>query len=155
MLAAVQVALAVLPNIELVSALIIACTLLLGLRALYPVYVFVLLEGLLYGFGAWFVCYLYVWAALVLLTWALRRALFGALSWALLCGMFGLVFGALCALPYLFVGGWPAALAYWVSGIPFDLLHGAGNTLACALLLRPCTRVLRAGFTAYGVACKE
>ena len=49
---AVQVALSPLPNIELVSILCLVYTLTFGVRALGAIYVFVLLEGLLYGFGS-------------------------------------------------------------------------------------------------------
>lgn len=55
-----KLALASLPNIELVSFWIILFTLTIGYRALYAVYGFVLLEGILYGHtplvGCVFVC---------------------------------------------------------------------------------------------------
>ncbi len=35
--------------------------------------VFILLQGVLYGFGLWWVMYLYVWYLLALLAWLLRR----------------------------------------------------------------------------------
>lgn len=136
MLIVVQVALAVIPNLELVSLLVIIYTALLGARALYPIYIFVLVEGLIYGFGLWFINYLYVWAVLFAVT-LLCRKVTGVLGWALISGGFGLVFGALCAIPYLFIGGFNAALAYWVSGIPFDIAHCIGNTAAALLLYKP------------------
>ena len=34
------------------------------------------------------------------------------------------------------------ALAWWVSGIPFDLLHCAGNFAMALVLFRPCRQVL-------------
>ena len=36
-------------------------------------YLFALLEGLVYGFGMWWIMYLYVWPALVLITWLLKK----------------------------------------------------------------------------------
>ena len=53
-----QVALAALPNVEIVSLLVILYALLLGRQAFLVVYAFVLLEGCLYGFGLWWVSYL-------------------------------------------------------------------------------------------------
>ena len=54
----VQLAFAFLPNIELVSLLIILYTRHLKYRALPVIYVFVLLEGLIFGFGIWWIIYL-------------------------------------------------------------------------------------------------
>ena len=47
----------------------------------------------------------------------------------------------LLALPYLAGGPW-AALSYWVAGIPFDLLHCAGNFVMALVLFQPCRKVL-------------
>lgn len=138
-----QVALSLVPNIELVTLLIIAYTMVLGARALYPIYIFVLAEGLLYGFGLWFINYLYVWTLLAAVVLLLRRRIENRFLWAIVSGLYGLFFGALCAIPYFFMGGASTALAYWVSGIPFDLLHAAGNVITALLLLAPCCRVLR------------
>ena len=137
-----QVALMFLPNIELVSLLLIVYTRVFGRRAFYPLAVFILLEGALYGFGLWWVSYLYVWPLLVGITLPLRKNQ-SALLWAILSGGFGLLFGALCSIPYLFAGGPAAAISYWVAGIPFDLLHCAGNA-AAALLCGPLTRLFEA-----------
>lgn len=135
-----QVAMASLPNIEPVTLLLMCCALVYGAKALWPCGIFVALEGLVYGFGLWFVSYLYVWALLVLLTLLLRRSGYVVLT-ALAAG-FGLGFGALCAIPYLFIGGWEMAFSWWVAGIPFDLLHCAGNAVVCGALLRPLSGAL-------------
>ncbi len=122
----VQVVLAFLPNIELVSLLIILYTLVLGRKALYIIYVFAIVEGLVYGVGLWWFNYLYVWTVLYLVVRLLRNQQ-SALLWAIVSGGFGLSFGALCSIPYFITGGIPSGMAYWVAGIPFDLIHGASN----------------------------
>lgn len=137
-----QVALAALPNVEIVSLLVILYSLLLGRQVLFIVYGFVLLEGCLYGFGLWWVSYLYVWALLAVSALVLRRRSVPALGWAAVSGFFGLGFGALCALPYLVVGGPAAALSYWLAGLGFDLIHCAGNFVLCLLLFTPLRRLL-------------
>ena len=48
-----QVFLAFLPNIEIVSFLIILYTLVFGRKVFLMIYTFILLEGILYGFGLW------------------------------------------------------------------------------------------------------
>ena len=55
-----KLALASLPNIELVSFWLILFTLRMGYRTLYAVYGFVLLESILYGVHLWWIAYLYV-----------------------------------------------------------------------------------------------
>lgn len=139
-LVVVQVGMSFLPNIELVSLLLILYGIALGRYALLPLYVFVLVEGLIYGFSLWWFNYLYVWLPLVLLAIAFRKNR-SALFWALVSAVFGLCFGGLCAIPYLFIGGPGAALAYWTAGLYFDLLHCGSNFLLALLLFRPLLRL--------------
>ena len=139
---AAQVAMAPLPNIEPVTLLILLFGRLYGWQTLFAIAVFVLLEGLIFGFGLWWVAYLYVWAVALMLAVLFRR-LDSALGWAALSGLFGLCFGGLCALVYLPIGGPALFFTTLVSGIPFDLLHAAGNFALMLLLYRPCTAALR------------
>lgn len=62
----------------------------------YTLAVFVLLEGLLYGFGLWWFSYLYIWAILAVAAWLFRK-MESRLGWGLLCGFYGLIFGTLTA----------------------------------------------------------
>ena len=137
-----QVTMAQLPNIEPVSLLLMVFTRVFGLKALLIAYVFVLLEVLLYGLSLWTVNYLYVWAVLCLAVYALR-GLRQPVLWAAALGAYGLLFGLLCAIPYLFLGGPGLAASYFVSGIPFDLLHCVGNFTLALLLGEPLVRLTR------------
>lgn len=136
-----QVALAGLPNIELVSLLVIVYAYTFRFKSLSIIYVFVLMEGVNYGFHIWWVSYLYVWTILALIVIALR-AVKSSLVLAAISGMFGLCFGALCSIPYLVTGGPAMAIAYWVSGIPFDLIHCASNFILCLLLWKPLIKLI-------------
>lgn len=138
---AAKLALAALPNISLNALLIILTAVFFGWKVMYAVFVYVLLEGLMFGFGLWWFSYIYAWPLLGALA-ALMRRVDSAFVWAMLAGAFGLCFGALCAIPYLFMGGWTMALSYWVSGIPFDLAHCAGNLVSVLLLYRPLRRAM-------------
>ena len=140
-----KLALSFLPNIELVTLLIILFTLTVGKKIYYAVFAFVVLEGLLYGFGIWWVMYLYMWPLLAWVTWLLRRKK-DVWTFALLSGAFGLGFGAMCAVPYLFVGGINTACAWWVSGIPFDIIHGISNFVLMLILYKPLRKVLEHGW---------
>ena len=138
---ALQVVMAVLPNIEPVSLLVILFALTFGWKSLYAVYVFVVMEVLFHGIGLWNVNYLYVWAVLVVLVMAFRK-MESPLGWAILSGAFGLAFGALCGIVDIFIGGFPYAVTKWISGIPFDLLHCGGNFALALVLLGPLRALL-------------
>ena len=142
LLIVIQVALSFLPNIELVSLLIILFTKNFGKRTLFAIYTFVMAEGLIYGFGIWFFMYLYVWAVLFFAAWLFRR-MEHILGWTLLSGTFGLLFGALCTITYIVINGWSTGIAGFISGIPYDLMHCAGNITAMLILYKPLDNVLK------------
>lgn len=130
----------VLPNIHPVTLFFLLGVLLYGRRALYAAVAFSLIEIALYGVST--LPYLYIWPLLVLTALPFRRQT-SPLFWGVFSGIFGLSFGAMCAIPYLFAGGWAAMVSYWVAGIPFDLVHGLSNAAVSALLLMPLYRVCR------------
>lgn len=141
LLIVVQVALAFLPNIELVSILIIAYTVVFGFKALIPTFVFVLAEWLIYGFGIWSINYIYVWPILVLLAYLFRK-MESPIFWAILNGFFGLIFGLLCAIAEAFIGGISFGITYWINGIPFDIMHCIGNAVTALILFVPLKKAL-------------
>ena len=112
-----------------------------GWKSLYPVYVFVVMEILFYGFSTWNIYYFYVWTILAVSAILLRN-MEGVLSWAILAAAFGLAFGALCGIVDIFIGGWEYAVAKWISGIPFDLLHCGGNFGMTLILWKPMRKLL-------------
>jgi len=132
----VQFALGFIPNVELVSLLIIIYTLFFGYKALFIIYIFVLLQGISYGFGLWWINYLYVWTILFFITRVFRKEK-SPFVWAIISAIYGLSFGALCSLPYFFMGGVSAMFAYWTSGILFDIAHGLGNFTVALVLFKP------------------
>ena len=136
-----QVALSFLPNIEVVSILFLVYTKIFGKKALFPIYVFVLLEGIFWGFGSWWIMYLYVWAVLWGITMLLRRN-DSAVFWAVINGAFGLVFGALCSITQGVMFGIGSGFAYFISGISFDIVYCIGNFLTALFLYKPLTILL-------------
>ena len=141
-LEAVKHALAFLPNVELVTLLIILYTLYFGDKIIYVIASFILLEGCWYGFGLWWVMYAYIWPLLALLTYLLRKQE-SVWVFSVLSGGFGLCFGALCSIPYFFIGGAKTAFAWWVAGIPYDLIHCVSNFLLCRVLFLPLKNVAK------------
>ena len=125
-----------LPNIEPVSLMVMLFAVVFGKKWAYPVYLYVLMEILFYGISLWNINYLYVWAVLAMCAYFLRD-MESPWGWALLSGSFGLLFGALCGIVDVLVGGGAYAVPKWVSGIPFDIAHCAGNFVIALLLFRP------------------
>ncbi len=138
---ALQISMIHLPNIELVSLMVILYTLVLGKRVLNILITFTILEGIFHGFGVWWVSYLYIWPVLAGLTALMKRL--GAPDWGygILSCLFGFSFGFLCSLPYL-AGGPGAMFAWWIAGIPFDIVHGISNLIIGLVLFRPIKRIL-------------
>lgn len=136
-----KMVMASLPNIHIVALLIIVATLTFGFKALYSVGIYVLMEGLIFGFAPWWICYLYVWPLLVLVT-VLFRENTSPLFWAVVAGLHGLFFGALCAITQILILGWAGAVAWWISGIPFDLMQCAGNFVLVFVLITPLRKLM-------------
>jgi len=130
-----------LPNIELVSFLIIIVARKFGFKSLFSVYIFVFLEVLTYGFAQWVISYLYVWAILAVLV-CLFRKIESPIFYSVLSSGFGFLFGVLCSPVSFFVGGFGYGISWIISGLWFDFLHGCGNFLLTFLLYKPITKVL-------------
>ena len=144
-----KLTLAAMPNIELTSFLLILFSVCFGRVTLFVVPAFILIEGMVYGFGLWWVMYLYAWPLLALCARALPRS-DSAFPYAMLSGVFGLLFGLLCSFPYFFIGlpqgisyGLRQMITWWIAGIPFDLVHGVSNFLIMLALYRPMMLLLR------------
>lgn len=138
---AAKVAMAGLPNIEPVSLFIMLFAVVFGKKCIYPIYTYVAMEFLCYGIHLWSINYLYVWLILAAGAWLLRSVK-NPFVWALLSGGFGLLFGLFCAPVYLVSGGIGYAVSWWISGVPFDLLHAGGNFVMALVLFVPLRKLL-------------
>lgn len=133
---ALKFCMSALPNIEPVSLMVMLFGVIFGWRGLYPVYVYVAMEILWFGLGTWNVNYLYIWSLLAAAAILLRK-MESPLGWALLSAVYGLLFGALCAPVDVAIGGFGYAVTKWLSGIPFDVAHCAGNFVIALVLWKP------------------
>lgn len=136
-----KVILASIPNVELTSFWIIMFTLYFGKRIFYVIPAFILIEAAMYPFGLWLVMYLYAWPLLAIVALLLKKRN-NIWDMAILSGVFGLLFGLLCAIPYLFASGPAGLFAYWIEGIPYDLIHGIGNFIVMLVLYYPIRTVM-------------
>ena len=136
-----QVLMSQLPNIEIVSLLIILTARTFGYKSLASVFVFVGLEILTYGISLWVINYLYVWAI-----WCFVICIFRKIDnvwfYTVLSSFFGILFGTLCSIPYFFSGGFGFGISYIISGLRFDILHCIGNLVLTLILYKPLTQAL-------------
>lgn len=143
---AVKVILAPAANIELVSLLLCTFTAVMGLkRGVLAALVFTtitVLESAYYGAGDWIVLYYINWPLLTVLTRFLLKEEKNGFGAAVLLGLFGLLFDIPSATIKLVLFGPIYAISYLVSGIPFDLVHGAANFVSALFLYRPLCAVL-------------
>lgn len=139
-----QVAMAGIRNVHMTDVLIILTAIFFGWKSMYAVFVFVVLEALMWGFGLWVLSYMYLWPILAAIAVIMRKN-DSAIVWAIVAALHGLFFGAGCSIPYLFIGGWSMAFSYFITGIPFDIRHCVGNFVLTLVLYRPLRRAMDAG----------
>ncbi len=136
-----------LPNVHLLGMLTITYTVVYRVKALIPIYLYVLLNGLFAGFSVWWIPYLYIWTVLWGLAMLLPRRMprwLALFVYPLLCGIHGLAFGALYAPAQAIMFGFTLeqTVAWIIAGIPFDIMHAVGNCLA-GLFVLPLAALLR------------
>ena len=128
------------PNIHLVSVLTIAYTLSYKEKALVPIYLFVVLNGISAGFAIWWIPYLYIWTILWAATMILSKFVCEAhavIVYQIVCALHGLFFGILYApINALLWGMSFSEMVSWIiAGIPYDCIHAAGNLFAGTLII--------------------
>ena len=89
---ALQVAASGLPNIHFTAPVIIITAIFFGWKSLYAIFVFIMLEGLVWGFGLWWICYWYLWPLLAVPAVLMRNER-SPLFWAVIAAVHGLFFG--------------------------------------------------------------
>lgn len=136
------------PNVHPVGVMIVTFTAVYRVKALYPIYVYVFLIGLLEGFGAWWLAYLYVWAIL----WGLAMLIppkaprwLAAVLYSFVCALHGFAFGFLWIPSQMLLLNFTfeQALVWWSFGFfTADVPHGIGN-LVGSLLILPLISLIR------------
>ena len=135
------------PNVHLVGAFIVATTVVYRKKALWIIYVFALLCGLLDGFGIWWFSYLYIWLPLWGVAMMLpnnMKLVVKTLVYMSVCALHGFLYGLMYLPIQMFVSGWSGdkLIAWYAAGLPYDLIHGVSNFFG-GLLICPIISVLR------------
>ena len=136
-----------LPNIHLLGVFTVAFTVVYRKKALYPLYTYVLLNGLFSGFATWWIPYLYVWTVLWGVTMLLPKKMpkkIQPMVYMVVNACHGFSFGILYAPAQALLYGlsFKGMLAWIASGFPFDITHGISNFI-CGILIVPIVYLLR------------
>lgn len=135
------------PNVHLLGMFIVSYTVVYRKKALIPIYVYVLLNGIFAGFATWWLPYLYVWTVLWGMTMLLPKHMDKRLSmlvYMLVSGLHGIIFGILYAPAQALIFGlsFEGMIAWIIAGFPFDIAHGIGN-FTSGILIVPMIGLLR------------
>ena len=137
----------ILPNIHLLGMFVVAITVVYRKKALYPIYIYVLLNGIFAGFAMWWIPYLYIWtilwAAVMILPKNMPKKV-APIVYAVICALHGFGFGVLYApaQAIMFNLNFEGMLAWIAAGLPFDVIHGISN-LCCGVLILPLIKLLK------------
>lgn len=132
------------PNVEIITFLLITYTLIFGIRkSLLITMIFVTTEIMIYGFGTWLLGYYIIWPSLVIATHLLSKLFKNEYQWATLSGIYGLFFGLFFSAFESIFYGIGYGIAYWIRGIPFDIIHGTSNFIVMLVLYKPITKQIK------------
>ena len=135
------------PNVHLLGVFTIAFTVVYRKKALYPIYIFVFLTGLLNGFATWWIPYLYLWTVLWGVTMLLPKKMPAPVQpfvYMAVCAAHGFLYGTLYAPAQALLYGlnFDKMIVWIISGLPWDFAHGVSNFF-CGILIVPIITVLR------------
>lgn len=135
------------PNVHLLGVFVVAFTVVYRKKALYPIYVYVLLNGFFSGFATWWLPYLYIWTVLWGAVMLLPRKMpkkVQPIAYMVVCALHGFLFGTLYAPAQALLYGlnFEGMIAWILAGLPWDCIHGVSNFF-CGILIVPIVSVLR------------
>ena len=130
-----------LPNIHLLGMFTMMLTVVFRVKALIPIYIYIMLNGLYAGFDLWWFPYLYIWTILWGITMLIPKNISPKAACIVdpaICALHGFAYGTLYAPAYALMYGlnFEQTLAWIIAGIPFDITHGVSNIFT-GLLVYP------------------
>lgn len=136
-----------LPNVHLLGVFTVAFTVVYRKKALYPIYTYVILNGIFCGFATWWIPYLYLWTVLWGAVMLLPEKIPGRVRpvvYMTVCAAHGFLYGTLYAPSQAVLYGlsFEKTIAWIIAGLPWDCIHGISNFF-CGILIVPVIFVLR------------
>ena len=142
-----KVIMEILPNVHLLGVFVVAITVAYRKKALYPIYIYVFLNGLFSGFSMWWIPYLYIWTLLWGAVMLLPKNIptkARPIIYMSVCALHGFLFGTLYAPAQAIMFGldFKATVAWIAAGLPWEFVHGVSNFF-CGILICPIISVLK------------
>lgn len=142
-----KVIMEILPNVHLLGVFVVAITVAYRKKALYPIYIYVFLNGLFSGFSMWWIPYIYIWTLLWGAVMLLPKKIppkARPIIYMSVCALHGFLFGTLYAPAQAIMFGldFKATVAWIAAGLPWDFVHGVSNFF-CGILICPIISVLK------------
>lgn len=135
-----------LPNVQPMTVLLVCITLYYGWKdGLAVSLLSVLITNMYLGMGPWTLAQLASYTLLILLTSLLEDSYekIPMLIMQVFVGFLGLLYGLVISLVQAPFFGWNIFVPYYLSGLPYDLLHTIGNVVFFALLYPISMRVFK------------
>ena len=128
------------PNIHLLGTFVMLCTVVFRVKALIPLYLYVIVQGIYAGFAQWWLPYLYVWTVLWGMTMLIPKNIpkwLAAIVYPAVCALHGFAFGIIYAPGQALIYGLDfKGMLVWISmGFYFDIIHGISNIFTGMLIL--------------------
>ncbi len=135
------------PNVHLLGVFTIAFTIVYRKKALYPIYVYVILNGIFSGFATWWIPYLYIWTILWAVVMILPKKMNKKIEpfvYMIVCALHGFLYGVIYAPAQALLYGlsFEGMIAWMIAGLSFDFVHGISNFF-CGMLIMPIVSVLK------------
>lgn len=135
------------PNIHLLGMFTMVLTIAYRKKALYPLYTYILINGIFAGFATWWIPYLYVWTVLWAVTMLLPTKMNKKIKpfvYMMINACHGFLFGVIYApaQAILFGLSFKGMIAWIIAGFPFDMIHGISNFF-CGILILPLVNLIK------------
>jgi energy-coupling factor transport system substrate-specific component len=135
------------PNIHLLGTFVMLCTVVFRVKALIPLYLYVIVQGIYAGFAQWWLPYLYVWTVLWGMTMLIPKNIpkkIAMFVYPAVCALHGFAFGIIYAPGQALIYGLDfKGMLVWISmGFYFDIIHGISNIFTGMLIL-PLSELLK------------
>ena len=138
--ATLRIALSFIPNFQPLTDIIIFIAVIMG-PALGVVHVVlsVFLSNLILGSGYWTINQILAFSAVVILAYILnyfveKRNWNFKIIFIIFCGLSGFLYGFIMSILEVLIFSVKSFKVYYLAGIPFDMLHAAGNIVFFVLL---------------------
>ncbi len=136
-----------LPNVHLIGVFIVALTITYRWKALYPIYIFIIITGILNGFSMWWIPYLYIWAILwgasMLIPDSKIKEKYKPIVYMTVCSLHGFLYGTLYApaQALMFNLDFKGMISWIIAGLPWDAVHGVSN-FCLGILIYPLIKAI-------------